>query len=328
MMEFDVDHASTPPKHDSGIRCVSCGASAFDPLLESFVAPFGAVHLVRCRACGLVFQQEWRREFPAELYAYYARYRDKPEHELYDPLNDGRIRVLLDGWEKRVRRRRLLDVGCGIGHLVRTASRRGWDAQGIDLAEDAIAVATAHGVSCRRADFFGEEFDGQRFDVIVMSELIEHVPEPVRFLRRARDLLSEDGILYLTTPNFDCLTRRVRGGSWTPIHPEHLSYFSRRTLIDAIVHADLRVVFAETRNVDVVGLFAGARRVSQAAVSPPPQRAVPPGRRSATPRARVRAAVLRSPWLRRAQHTVNQLLDRTNLGESLVVECTPAGAPP
>jgi SAM-dependent methyltransferase len=293
------------------------------------------VRIARCRACGLLFQEGWRREFPADLYSYYAKYRGLSEERVYDPLNGARIDALLAEWEARGATRILLDVGCGVGQLVHGATRRGWDALGIDLAPDAIEVAHERGARCRVLDFFASELDDRRFGVIVMSELIEHVPDPLAFLRRARDLLRRDGFLYLTTPNFDCLTRRVRGGAWPPVHPEHLSYFTPETLRDYLTLAGLRVRRLEARNLDLVTLLAGPPRPRpRPAESPPPATTRRGGdtAHSATDlRATLRRAAHGSLVLRSARGVVNRALDATRLGESLIVEAMRAapteGAP-
>jgi 2-polyprenyl-3-methyl-5-hydroxy-6-metoxy-1,4-benzoquinol methylase len=83
-----------------------------------------------------------------------------------------------------------------------------------------------------------------------MSELIEHVPSPQRFLRRAEELLDSDGVLYLTTPNFGSLARRMLGEAWSVIHPEHIGYFERSTLKRmASAETSLREIKIEANNI-------------------------------------------------------------------------------
>ena len=63
--------------------------------------------------------------------------------------------------------------------------------------------------------------------MVTLIEVIEHVTDPLRLLRAAATFLRPGGMLYLTTPNFNSLSRHLLGASWSAIHPrEHRSYFT------------------------------------------------------------------------------------------------------
>ena len=206
------------------------------------------VRVVRCGACGHRYLARWPETLTLGLYDYYAAKLDWPEERLFDPLNAARFRTLFASFEKLVAGRRLLDLGCGAGHLVKVASEEGWDSLGIDTSAAAVALAQRMRANAQEIDFFDPALDDQRFDVIVMSEVIEHIPHPPKFLARAFSLLAPGGLLYATTPNFDSLTRRVVGAEWAAIHPEHISYFVTRTLARAVRQAGFTVERLSSRN--------------------------------------------------------------------------------
>lgn len=102
---------------------------------------------------------------------------------------------------------RLLDVGCGAGLASEALARRGFAVLGIDAAPDAIAAAASHAagqgldLSYRVAapeDLVGE---GARFPAIVALEVIEHVADPLAFLRTLAQVLEPGGLLVLSTLN-------------------------------------------------------------------------------------------------------------------------------
>lgn len=209
--------------------CSLCGAPSFEQVLTKVSSGFADVALVRCVVCGLTRQQNVSQSYEPELYEYYKGYSHKPEHELFPEINVARQQGLLYSF-RHAPGRRLLDVGCGLGQFVRTASRSGWDARGIDLAKGAIEIAQSHAVSCEVLDFFDSSLETERFDVITMSEFVEHVSTPASFIERAAHLLNAGGLLFLTTPNFASIDRRVLGVDWRVIHAEHLLYFEPTTL--------------------------------------------------------------------------------------------------
>jgi 2-polyprenyl-3-methyl-5-hydroxy-6-metoxy-1,4-benzoquinol methylase len=96
--------------------------------------------------------------------------------------------------------RRLLDIGAGQGVLLEEARRIGYEAEGIDVCEALVRKAQARGLSvaCMRA----EDLDAREcFDVVTMTDVIEHVPAPRRLLASAHRALKPGGRLIVYTPN-------------------------------------------------------------------------------------------------------------------------------
>jgi 2-polyprenyl-6-hydroxyphenyl methylase/3-demethylubiquinone-9 3-methyltransferase len=102
---------------------------------------------------------------------------------------------------------RILDVGCGAGLLAEALAKGGADVLGLDAAAEAIAAAEAHaqGQNLRLAYRAGSAeallAEGQKFPVITALEVIEHVAEPVAFLKTLGALLEPGGLLFISTLN-------------------------------------------------------------------------------------------------------------------------------
>jgi 2-polyprenyl-3-methyl-5-hydroxy-6-metoxy-1,4-benzoquinol methylase len=141
---------------------------------------------------------------------------------------------------------RVLDVGCGNGTFVVQARRAGWDAVGIDIDAEAVAKGGEHGLDVRK-ETLDEHVAGnaRAYDIVTMAHVIEHVADPVGFLRAARRALKPGGTLWLATPNIGALGHRLFGAAWIGLDlPRHLVLFDTRSLRTALRTAG----FADVRD--------------------------------------------------------------------------------
>lgn len=103
--------------------------------------------------------------------------------------------------------KRVLDIGCGGGLLAEPLARLGGDVLGIDPAADSIEVARKHaadaGLSVRYRATTAEEVasTGEIFDLVVASEVVEHVTDVPGFVRTVGDLVVPGGLALFTTIN-------------------------------------------------------------------------------------------------------------------------------
>jgi hypothetical protein len=75
------------------------------------------------------------------------------------------------------------------------------------------------------------DFGNTRFDVITAFDVLEHVVDPISFIRRIFDLLNDDGLVVIAVPDVQCLSARISLKNWDQlILPMHLNYFCTKTL--------------------------------------------------------------------------------------------------
>lgn len=237
--------------------CVLCGATAPQPLQRR-----GLRHLQRCDSCGLVSVRHIPG--PSELREVYSEeyFRNAHSHVSgYEDYASDRYCILktahrrLDLIERQVSvRGRLLDVGCALGFFLEAAMERGWQVEGIDISAHAADYATHHlGIDVRCGMLEEAGFPASSFDVLTAWDVVEHVPDPVEFLRTCHDLLRPGGLMVLTTPDVGSLVAKLTGPRWMgfKLAEEHLYYFSRQTLAVALRNAGFKPNLARPVGKDI-----------------------------------------------------------------------------
>jgi SAM-dependent methyltransferase len=142
----------------------------------------------------------------------------------------------------------LFEIGCAYGLFLDEAKSRFHSVSGVDISREATTYAReVLGVDASAADFLTMDFGPRRFAAICMWDTIEHVPQPDRFVRKATELLTDDGFFYLTTGDIGSLVARIQGAGWRQIHPpSHVGYFSRSTIERMLSRFGLEVAGFET----------------------------------------------------------------------------------
>ena len=110
--------------------------------------------------------------------------------------------------------RRCLDIGCSFGFALDFGRFAfGWEVLGVDPSPLAAAGAEALGVPIRRT-YFGTDLDlgPEPFDLVLCSEILEHLAEPRALLVAMRERLSPEGLLVLSTPNLAIVRRETEEG--------------------------------------------------------------------------------------------------------------------
>jgi SAM-dependent methyltransferase len=167
-----------------------------------------------------------------ELEAVYGKAYDYDVHALIAEEKRWRSRALVDGLlEGRVAS--ALDIGCMHGYLMEALKERGVARiVGIERSGGAARVATGKGLDVHIGDV--ESYASGRpepFDLIVAQHVIEHVTDPVSFLRSAHALLNPGGRIVLAVPHMGSRTQRLfkRTWGWWQV-PVHLYHFSPQSL--------------------------------------------------------------------------------------------------
>jgi SAM-dependent methyltransferase len=243
--------------------CWICGGTDLSPIhtlrfelaiyatQDPDLAVYSGHHLAlcRCRSCGFaqpaslpalpryfdrMYDQRWsddwiRNEFEAD-------YKDYIFHGILETLSH---RLPAD-------RRRLLDVGAHAGRFVSLARHAGWAAEGLELNPQTAAYAAQRtGAPIRQLNVHDVDLRTAGYDAITVTDVLEHIPDPVRVLARVAALLAPGGWVAVKVPcgPSQLIKERWRGRLVRGYRPTladnlvHVSHFSPKALRSALQSA-------------------------------------------------------------------------------------------
>lgn len=162
-------------------------------------------------------------------------------------------------------RGRVLEVGCGSGEALNELGRLGWEVEGVDFDEKAVAAARQHyNLDVKLGTLEEQEYPSDHFDALIMGHVIEHVHDPVPLLAECRRILKPGGHLIVVTPNIESLGHNLFGLSWLPLDPpRHLVLFSRTTLSKAAYKAGFSQANVKTTVRGAYGISIESHRISK-----------------------------------------------------------------
>ena len=217
--------------------CPGCGGQDWHTEFEVPEMFTGEVFAIeRCEGCRLL--RTAGDPTPEEIARYYdttaagadagSRFRG-----VIEPLMRAlRRRRLREVFAIRKEPGRILDVGCGRGVMLKALAEHGWDAHGIELAPEIAATARRSlGDHIYTTPIEDADLEPGSFDVISFWHVLEHLPNPLSALERARELLAPGGVILISVPNRDSWQARLFGPHWLHLDPpRHRWHFTPVTL--------------------------------------------------------------------------------------------------
>jgi len=239
------------------ICCDFCGKNSTHHV---FLRPDG-LNVVECNNCGLsyisprpktdlihrLYDDEYFLKKKVPSHIGYSNYTSDQSHNWRLEVSQNYFKIfsknigILPG--------RCLEIGCATGEFCYTLSQKDISVIGIDIAEFAISQARNKypDLDFRCCDIEALGVD-EKFDAIFAFETIEHVVSPNLFLQKLRQHLNKDGLIVISTPNYEC-GKMIGVENWRGFHQsfEHLHFFSY----------DILRRYAESHQLSVLCWFTG-----------------------------------------------------------------------
>lgn len=205
--------------------------------------------MVRCPGCRLAYLTPRLRPQAAAALYQNATYFAAGALAGYDDYaqQERSLRLTFRAFLGRLKRQGLVggdlaDIGCGPGLLLKEARNMFRIRMGTEMSRDQAACASAFcdGVICGGPeDLVGR---GPRFDLVTAVSVLEHVYEPIGFVKTCARLLKNTGWLVIVVPDMGAFWRRLMGRRWPSFKlPEHIAYYDRCSLAVLAEKAGLRL---------------------------------------------------------------------------------------
>ena len=135
---------------------------------------------------------------------------------------------------------RVLDVGCGMGGMLIPFKFAGCEVAGCDYGEVYAERGLSLGLEIRIGG--PECFEGEQFDLVILSHVLEHTANPVSFLREVAGLLKSTGVCYIEVPGLMNMDKWYNGNLLEYLQNAHRWHFTAGTLEAVVRRAGLRVM--------------------------------------------------------------------------------------
>jgi len=190
----------------------------------------------------------------------------KSNTEVYsDRFGEGYTAAWHDRIEKisgllEARQGKLLDIGCGDGAITEKMSHKsGLELYGIELVPRNVLKANRRGIKAKKCNLLHEQIPfREKFDVVVAGEILEHLIETEKLVRKMKELAKEDGTIIVTVPNTAAWYNRLlllfgRLPFWIESGSEesfgkpygrvdgHVRAFTKRSLVELLEYSGLEV---------------------------------------------------------------------------------------
>lgn len=228
-------------------RCMLCNSVSSVNLWFAKQTAGAEYPIVRCAACKSAYV--WPRpngDTIQRIYSSQTYHPDKEDGGVYWPSGETDAKELFRRFDSHLVRGRLLDIGAGDGVASAEAVFRGFDVSACEPSFRARKRFVERLGFEPDPTFFNAEYsevNRDKFDVALLSHVLEHILEPIPFLQNIRMVLKPGGVLLIAVPHFGSVLTAVMGKKdffITP--PVHLTYFSHAGLAELLHGSGFKVV--------------------------------------------------------------------------------------
>lgn len=249
-------------------ECPWCGAQGED-IVPYYCAPqvmqlennqsFPPAKLwMKCESCGNLFVYNFPKSSIGLINGHYTQ--KGRDDKLENKFSLDHYNSIFNQFRKMTPGTEYLEIGTGTGEMLAVALEFGYHVKAIEICrEDCERISSFFKgeVEIQWCDISDYEADRQ-YDVIVMGDVLEHVIEPVRVLKKIKQMLKENGVLWISTPNYNSAYARMEKFSHCMWHAlNHYTYVCFESLSKLLQDMEMQIIHYDmsTRYIGSMEIF-------------------------------------------------------------------------
>lgn len=227
--------------------CFRCG------LKGDFLYQRGQFGIVVCNKCNQVFVSPRLNENARAKIYQNADYFNQQIYGFSNKFNlamayqkiwiYGRLNLIIKLLKGNIKEKQLLDIGSAYGLFLASARKIGFEITGIEYSATAVKWARENlslNVHCGTIET--TNLPKNFYDVVCFWDVIEHIENPLTFLRLVRELTKDKGLIVFSCPYFDSLAQRLLKSKWNSRPEQHLWQFTTDKLKQIFSDANLKLL--------------------------------------------------------------------------------------
>ncbi len=222
--------------------CFACGGIEFTVIANKDRYGFDLNYCI-CNKCSYLFANPYyTKDCLSEFYGkHYAHIygRSGSERQVFEVGFVNAIQKILPMLRPYIPKvGSVMDFGCGYGGTL-AAFPESWTRIGFDYDENQLSYGRKFDLDLRSIDTI-ESYDGE-FDVIMLNQVLEHIPNPILLLKKLRRYLKPNGVLYIEVPGFEAIINKgidLR----LAFKNAHRHFFCLDSLSEIARYADLKMI--------------------------------------------------------------------------------------
>ena len=250
--------------------CPICKHDKFEKLSEK--DRFGLrADIVICTDCGLIMTnprmtEEAYKDFYKNFYrSIYNKGDGAVEIYFRKQYERGqRIANFIENFfGEKLTNKKILEIGCGAGGILQKFKEDGNEVSGIDLGAEFLAYGIKKNLDLRVSTLQEERIPSQKYDILIFSHVLEHLPDVKSQLKIARKFLNKNGLIYIEVPGIKNMWMNLNFDFLDYIQNAHIWHFTKRTLNNMVDNLELNVLSQDEHIHMLLGLSSKVENVQR-----------------------------------------------------------------